>query len=173
MYHGGDYREKIQYEISQRVIQLKRPVAEAYAINHEELRIFEGTIDIEYMPNPFEIADYYKIGYKFAEWKGEMPSYLSRGTGIIYISSLYSKESYKARILCAHELGHYFLHDASQQYAMNNDCLNEYLPEEVQKEYEANVFSILLMPQIMAGKAWDSFSPKRLNREIYQKIIRT
>lgn len=166
---GGDNRENIIKQIAGIVRRIKKPVADA--ARHKELKIFEGMEKVEYMPTPFEIADFYGIKYKFVELSDEMPSYLSQGLGIIYISNAYPKESYMARILCAHELGHFFLHDASQPYAMNNDSLNEYLPEEVQKEYEANIFSVLLMPQIMAEKTWESFSPQKLNREVYKKIV--
>lgn len=127
---------------------------------------------IEYIPTPFEIADFYGIECRFAGMEEDIPSYLSAEEKIIYISKKYLYADYEARILCAHELGHYFLHDRSQKYAMNDDILNLYLSEETQKEYQANVFSVLLMPQIMAGKSWNQLSPVRLNREIYQKVMK-
>ena len=122
------------------------------------------------LPTPFEVADYYGIKHEVIEMDGDIPSYLNKETNTIYISQEYSGNSYKMKQLCAHELGHYFLH-ASKRSAMNNDILNRYLPEERIKEYEANVFSIILMPQLMSGMPWKTYSQKKLNRLLYQKII--
>lgn len=169
-----DYaNEKYINQIAQRVANIKKPVADYYAMQHAELKMFENLQGVQYLPTPFEIADYYNIDYEFVRLEGNMPSYLSEGgLGTIFISNAYCKESYKARILCAHELGHYFLHDTyAEGAAMNIDYLNEYLPLETQKEYEANVFAILLMPQIMAGYPWKEYAPRILNRKVYKKVL--
>lgn len=125
---------------------------------------------VDYIPTPFEIAKYYGIGYGFENIDGDIPSFLTYNPAQIHITNKYTENSYKARILCAHELGHYFLHE-NEVSAMNNDCLNLFLPEENLKEYQANVFSILLMPQIMGCQAWETFSINRLNRLVYEKIV--
>lgn len=158
--------------ITRKVAQIRKPVANEYATARGELKLLDGFQKVEYMPSPFEIADYYGIDYKFVSLEGSMPSYLSYTDNkivTIYISDRYRKESYMAKLLCAHELGHYFLHDI-QDAAMNNDILNYYLPDEIKKEYEANVFAIILMPQIMGGHPWEKDSPRILNRKVYKKV---
>lgn len=159
-------------KIGRKVGKIKDKVAKECAKLHEELKMLEGLKGMKYLPTPFEIADAYGIKYQFIEMDGEVPAYLSAtpGPGIIYISNKYSTESIEAKFLCAHELGHYFLH-GYKSYAMNNDILNEYLPEETMIEYEANVFSLLLMPQFMGGCEWEKYSPKMLNRKVYNKVF--
>lgn len=163
------YKKRID-EISKEVERIKKEMAVYCANLHKELNVFEGIANIKYIPNPFEIADYKEIKYKFIPLKGDMPSYLNE-FGVIYISNEYNKKSYEAKLLCAHELGHYFLHDYHLS-AMNNDELNEYMPEQIIKEYEANVFAVLLMPQIMAGYPWRDYPPKMLNRKVYNKVMK-
>lgn len=161
--------------IARVVKKIKDQVAGDCAKLHEELKelkTVECLKGAKYLPTPFEIADFYGIKYDFIEMDGDIPAYISEtpAPGIIFISNKYSKESKEARFLCAHELGHFFLHDY-KSYAMNDDILNEYLPEEILKEYEANVFSLLLMPQFMGGYEWEKYSPKILNRKVYKKVF--
>lgn len=158
--------------IAQKIEKIRRPVSNQCARDYSRLKVFDCLKGAEILPDPFEIADYYQIEYRFISLKNEMPSYLKyskKDLGTIYISNKYHKDSYEAKILCAHELGHYFLHDV-QNAAMNNDSLNDYLPNEIIKEYEANVFAILLMPQIMGSLPWQEYSPKYLNKLVYEKI---
>lgn len=162
-------------EIAKKVMEIRQPVSDFYGLLRNEVREIKKLdffIEIEYIPTPFEIADYYGIKYIFEEIDGHMPSYISDVPYCIHISNIYSKQNYEAKILCAHELGHYFLHEG-QVSAMNNDSLNLYLLEENIKEYEANVFSIFLMPQIMKGDTWENFSINKLNRLIYEKVVKT
>ena len=164
--------KKIIKYITRMAAQIIKPVSNEYATSREEIKLLDGFQKVEYMPSPFEIADYYGINYKFVKLEGDMPSYLSymdNKIGTIYISNRYRKESYMAKLLCAHELGHYFLHGI-QEAAMNNDSLNDYLPDEIIKEYEANIFAIILMPQIMSGNPWENDSPRILNRKMYNKV---
>lgn len=160
--------------IALKVKEIKAPVAGLYGLLRKEvgaITSIEGFENIEYMPTPFEIAKYHKIDCVFEKIEGDMPSYLSRNPDVIHITNKYTSENYEARILCAHELGHYFLHE-NHEYAMNNDSLNLFLPEENLAEYEANVFSILLMPQIMGAQPWEEFSINKLNRIVYEKTIK-
>lgn len=160
--------------IAIKVEGIREPVATYYGFLRKEMRTLSSMtngLPIEYLPSPFEIADYYGISYQFEKMGGNMPSYLTRNPDVIHISDLYNEYNYEARVLCAHELGHYFLHE-DQQSAMNNDCLNLYIPEENEKEYEANIFAILIMPQIMGGEAWENFSVSKLNRMVYEKTIK-
>lgn len=163
-------RERLIDEIAKKVALIKKPVANYYGSIHEELKVLdsiEGMEGIEYIPSPFEIADYYGIKCKFKRIEGDIPSYVNRRLGTIYISDIFRRESYEARFLCAHELGHYFLQN------MNVATMDggELLAEDIMDEYEANVFTILLMPQIMAGKPWKDYSPKLLNRKMYRRAL--
>ncbi len=162
-------------EIAKKVMEIRKPVSGFYSLLRSEVREIKKIdifIDVDYMPTPFEIAKFYGISYLFKKIDGNMPSYISDDPPCIYISDVYNEQSYAAKILCAHELGHYFLHDG-QASAMNNDSLNLYIPEESIKEYEANIFSIFLMPQIMRNESWESFPINKLNRLVYEKTIRT
>lgn len=156
-------------EISEVVKQLEKIVGEdCKEMNkNKEIEMLEnrGFENINYMPTPFEIAEYYGIRCEFKQIKRKNElSYFSRESFTIYISDRYCEDDYKVRHLCAHELGHYFLHQ-NRMPAMNN-----YL-NKTNEEYEANVFSILLMPQIMAGCQWEAMSPKELNSIIYEKVF--
>ncbi len=162
-------------EIAKKVMEIRKPVSDFYGLLRNEVREIKKIdffTEIEYIPTPFEIAKYYGINYIFEKIDEYMPSYISDVPYCIHISDMYSEQSYEAKILCAHELGHYFLHEG-QVSAMNNDSLNLYLSEENIKEYEANVFSIFLMPQIMKGNNWENFSVNKLNRLIYEKTVKT
>lgn len=146
-------------DIATEVAKLRKPVAESYIKNYKELE----KLKMDYLPSPFEWADYYRINYEFIKTKNGRHSYLSQGLGTIYISDEYTKDSYKSKVLCAHELGHFFRHAGTEEYNFSN--------ENVRREYEANVFAILLMPQIMAGQPWETYSPKQLNHLVLKKVL--
>ncbi|MBD5475534.1 MAG: ImmA/IrrE family metallo-endopeptidase [Lachnospiraceae bacterium] len=155
-------------EIAEVVKQLEKVVGDDCKKMNKEIEILEnqGLESIDYMPTPFEIAEYYGIRCVFKQIKNRNElSYFSRESLTIFISDRYCEDDYKARHLCAHELGHFFLHH-NRISAMNN-----YL-SKTNEEYEANVFSILLMPQIMAGSQWEAMSPKKLNSIIYRKVFK-
>ncbi len=144
---------------------------------HEELTFIEGTtpyIIDKYCPTPFEIADYYGLKIKYIKITDtDIISYLKREVSTIFISDKYENNKYISKKIVAHELGHFFM-DKDPLSALNNDELNKYLPEEIEKEYNANIFAILLMPQIMEGMEnsnWQKYSPKILNQRVYKKII--
>ena len=131
----------------------------------------DGIDGLKYIPTPFEIAKYYGIRIVYKRMAGLEPSYLNRKMLTVFISDKYRKDEYTSRKLIAHELGHFFL-DNSPLSAMNGDILNEYLPMETRQEYEANVFAVLLMPQIMCGEPWEDYSPRILNRKVYKKLFK-
>lgn len=164
--------EKRIDEIAKIAMRIKAAVATVYYIERdkEELRILEeqglkDIVYIEYMPTPFDIAKSYGIRWKFIEIEGNEPSYLMREEMTVYISEKYRNDNYATRQLLAHELGHFFLHDKPVS-EMN------IFPHRVREEYEANVFSIFLMPQIAEGAEWEKLSPKKLNKRIYDKILK-
>ena len=156
----SDKREEYIRNVAQAVKRYVDPVIEHFSESFGDGKVF-------IQPTPFQIAEYYGIKCQY------IPSYLNKDKKMIYISDVYKNDSYGSRQLCAHELGHFFLHD-SQFSAMNNDSINEFLDKETIKEYEANVFSILLMPQIMGAdyKDWHNFSPRKLNRILYDRVMK-
>ena len=123
------------------------------------------------LPTPLQIAKYYGIRIEYKKIEGDIPSYFKREKLTIYVSNEYRNKRYAPSKLVAHELGHFFL-DNSELSAMNDDDINEYLPEEIMKEYRANIFAILLMPQIMGGNSWAYLSPKLLNRKVFKNLIK-
>lgn len=160
-------QEKCIYKASKQLQKVKKRVIEHNSNLPKELIL---NINVDYIPTSFEIADTYNINCVYKKMDGDKPSYYDDFRRTIYISDRFGINSYEAKFLCAHELGHYFMQDDVEMVAMNIDELNRFLPEEIMKEYEANVFAILLMPQFMAGQPWEDYLPLRLNRKIYDKI---
>ena len=99
--------EKYVNKATKKVKEVRNKVNNSNIKLPKELDFLEFLI--EYIPTPFEVADAYKIKYKFIDLNQDKPSYYKNGT--IYISNKYSKNSYIAKFLCAHELGHYFMQD--------------------------------------------------------------
>lgn len=150
-------------EIAKLVAKIKKAVNDD---KHRELDNKEKFSEyVEVIPSPFQIAKYIGLRWEFKELEQGVPSYLDREKLIIYISNKYSEGSYIARHLCAHEIGHFLLH--KRLVAEMNK-----FPSKVIEEYEANVFSIFLMPQIMGGYNWESFTPKELNAMLYDKVFK-
>lgn len=138
----------------------------------KELEIVGESADLpikKVIPNAFQIAEYYGIKIVRKDLKGEISAYFNRELSTIFVSNIY--DSYEEQFVVAHELGHFFADD-SPLSALNDDVLNRSLPSEMIKEYEANVFAILLMPQIMRGKPWRDYSPGLLNRRVYLKLFK-
>lgn len=115
------------------------------------------------MLSPYQIAKLFGLKIIFSDLEGDVPSFFSRTNLTIYISQVYIGDDYAIRQLCAHELGHFFLHKKLIAE------MNNFASKEIE-EYEANVFSILLMPQIMKGEKWQNMKPKILNDMMYKKI---
>lgn len=121
--------------------------------------------------NPFEIAAQYGIDVQFIEIAdANIHAYSNCKTDTIYIDKHFRMNSYTARILCAHELGHIFLHNgvAAMEY---NQYVDIEITDETIQEYEANIFAVMLMPQIAAGNNVLNYRPEKLNRFINDKII--
>lgn len=159
-------------QIAPLVNKIINVVGEQYVEEEKWLSILEEkNLNVtNVLPTPLQIAKYYGIRIEYKKIEGEIPSYFKRERLTIFVSSEYKNKTYATSKLVAHELGHFFM-DNSELSAMNNDVLNEYLPEEEMKEYRANVFAILLMPQIMGGKSWENLSPKLLNRKVFKNLI--
>lgn len=152
-------RKKRIKEIVEVARKIKGAVSTDYFIKEdkEEFKRLEkqGLKNMNYMPTVFEIAKYYGIRYEFKEIEGNEPAFLERKNMIIYISNKYREDGYATEHILAHELGHFFLHKKSVS-EMN------IFPRRTSEEYEANVFSILIMPQIARGEAWETWSPKKI-----------
>ena len=154
-------RDKRIREISQEVERIKVLWNEA---DLEKNRGLEFLKNVTYIPSPIDIAAFYGIRIEFRALERDVPSYLEKDKMTIYISNKYKDNNYVVRHLCAHELGHFFLHD-KKRVEMN------IFSSKTIEEYEANVFSILLMPQIMGGEQWEKYEPKILNMKMYNKIF--
>lgn len=155
--------------IKQLAARIIDDVGNAYIGKHAELLLVERRI-ARYLPDSFEIAEYFNINVIYKRIEGEMPSYFNRETSTIFISDKYVNDNYKSKGFVAHELGHFLLDDSTLS-AMNNDSMNDYLPVETMKEYKANIFAIILMPQIMGKESWLDYSPRKLNRMVYNKLL--
>lgn len=152
--------EKRRKEISQIVNSVTKSVVEGLEIG-KDIGLFGCQSRI--IPSPFDIAKCYGLRYQFKELDEGVPSYLQREDMIIYISNKYYNNKLAVRNLIAHELGHFFLHNGRLE-EMND------FPSKTKEEYEANLFSIFLLPQIVGGekwKGWEKWRPKRLNRNLY------
>lgn len=91
----------------------------------------------------------------------------NNGINTIYISSSFGY--YYQKILCAHELGHILLHQREALHLFEGDkCQINNIKE---KEYEANVFAMNLMPQIQPrDKNYLEYTPDELQYYIKMKI---
>lgn len=158
--------EKRINKIAKEVVKIKKSLAKSIREDDEnnslEAKIMKS---VGIIPSPYQIANLYGIKCIFDDLEGGVPSYFSRNNFTIYISNKYCEDDYAARHLIAHELGHFFLHKKSLA-EMNNFASKE------MEEYEANVFSILLMPQIMGGIKWETLKPKELNEIVYKKVFK-
>lgn len=154
---------------NRKVARIIKEVSADYTKKHAELLQLKDA-NIKYLPDPFVIAEYYKIKIVYKKMESEEPSYLDRKKNTIFISDKYLDDKYRSKKFVAHELGHYFM-DSSSLAALNNDILNRSLPTEKMNEYGANVFAIILMPQIMGGEEWTECSPDVLNRKAYNRLL--
>lgn len=154
-------------EIAKLVAKVKKAVNDDYReIGNKEKTLESNFIKkVEFIPSPIQIAKYFGLRCVFKELEQGVPSYFNREELTIYISNRYVNDSYITRHLCAHELGHFFLHERTVA-EMNK------FSSKVIEEYEANVFSIFLMPQIMGGYHWETFSPEELNAMLFDKVFK-
>lgn len=112
--------------------------------------------EIKDIPSPFEIAEFFGIRITFVEMIGV--SFFNRSNTTIYISNKYIHNQYCANILAAHELGHFFLDDSSTK-PMDNEIKSHDFLIKYKNEYAANIFTVLLMPQLIEGLSLNKLSP--------------
>lgn len=117
--------------------------------------------------NPFFIANSLGITCRFVDFNPELPAVSSRlsetDKGTIYINNNFTS-SYAKKILCAHELGHLCLH--------KNDDLNLFdCKTSPIKEYEANYFAVLLLPQIIVNTDISKMSVETFNDYMSNKVL--
>ena len=89
--------------------------------------------------NPFKIADHVGIKYSFSN--ASEPSakiFKVNGYPTIMMISGCSSDTGKI-VLCAHELGHYFLHDGVNAFNGSFDAIKNDI------EHEANLFAVALL----------------------------
>ncbi len=111
--------------------------------------------------DPFYLARLLGIKVTFLDFNEDIPAFSERRSlsdrGNIYINQNFG--SYSQKILCAHELGHLLLHGVCESTFFDSDI-------EPLKEYEANYFTAILLPQIINKKEVLDYSAEDLNEYI-------
>lgn len=134
-------------------------------VRQEIRRVIAVLIHKYHNRDPFYIARNIGIGYTFLDFDGELSAFSERRNakdkGQIYINKKYG--AYARKILCAHELGHLCLHGENGDTFFDSDI-------EPEKEYEANYFAAILMPQIIINKDILKFSIKTFNDYMVYKV---
>ena len=120
---------------------------------------------------PFEIAAFLGIVCKFKNLPEGINAYSIYEKSIIYISDRFKENSYSAKIVCAHELGHLLLQAHSGTFEYNFTLYRNSATKDGMLEYEANIFAALLMPQITQGRDPFSYHPEKLYRCLNDKIF--
>lgn len=116
--------------------------------------------------NPYYLADCLGIKYRFVDFQENLSAFSVRSfpedNGTIFINQSFG--SYSRKILCAHELGHLRLHrqDADNLF---DKCFHPL------KEYEANYFAALLIPQLIRTIDISKLTIDEFNDYITRKVI--
>lgn len=97
--------------------------------------------------NPFYLSKILGIEVKTEFLEENVPGFIL--DDVIYISN--KIDSYSKKIVCAHELGHYILHDNVDSFKLF------YAGKESIIEFEANLFVKEIMPQVFARAKWNNF----------------
>lgn len=90
--------------------------------------------------NPFEIARKLGIKLSFCEFDNDLKGFIS--DGIIYINK--KLDLYSQKIICSHEIGHFVLHNFEKDGEFFDPDSSEFM------EFEANLFVLMLMPQVFS-----------------------
>lgn len=93
-------------------------------------------LGLSHNKNPFILADKLHISVRLCPFNEDLPGFIADGT--IYINN--NLDSYSQKIVCAHELGHYILHE-NYEFELFDATTNSFA------EFEANIFVLLIMPQ--------------------------
>jgi len=115
--------------------------------------------------DPFFIAHSLGIEVTFLDFNQHISAFSERkdhfDRGRIYINR--NLGHYMQKLLCAHELGHMLLHDVCETTFFDADI-------EPQKEYEANYFTAMLLPQLINNEdIWD-YSMEAFNAYIASRV---
>ena len=119
--------------------------------------------------NPLELLDKLDVHCKFINLSEDLGGFTDRikladneNIYYVYINSRYKYDDTAKNIIVAHELGHILLHSA--------DYLNLFDTESssMVEEYEADLFSMELMPSIRpVGCNYRQFSPTALRNYLF------
>lgn len=107
----------------------------------KEIIAFANELKRKYGKDPFKIAEHY--GFKVSFWDYKKKDFTAQifKTGknipIISINNRYSETG--KMVLCAHELGHAFLHEGINHFKVTKENINSSV------EYEANLFAVALL----------------------------
>lgn len=116
--------------------------------------------------DPFYIAGSLGIEISYLDFNEYILAFSERkdihDRGRIYINN--NLGSYSKKLLCAHELGHLLLHDICESTFFDSDI-------EPLKEYEANYFTMMLIPQIFISENISDFSVETFNEYVKQRIL--
>jgi len=116
--------------------------------------------------DPFYIAHYLGIEVTFSDFNENLYAFSERkdyyDRGRIYINKHLG--SYVQKVLCSHELGHLLLHDVCEHSFFDSDI-------EPEKEYEANYFTAMLMPQIIINENVLDFPIEIFNEYITHRVM--
>ena len=88
---------------NRKVARIIKEVSADYTKKHAELLQLKDA-NIKYLPDPFVIAEYYKIKIVYKKMESEEPSYLDRKKNTIFISDKYLDDKYRSKKFVAHEL---------------------------------------------------------------------
>lgn len=116
--------------------------------------------------DPFHIARSLGIEISFLDFNDDILAFSERkdiyDRGRIYINK--NLGSYTQKVLCAHELGHLVFHDTCESTFFDSDI-------EPLKEYEANYFTAILMPQIVINENILDFSVEKFNEYLTHRVL--
>lgn len=116
--------------------------------------------------DPFHIAHSLGIEISFLDFNDDIAAFSERKNtcdkGRIYINKNFG--SYTQKVLCAHELGHLIFHDVCENTFFDSDI-------EPLKEYEANYFTAILMPQIVINEKVLDFPVETFNEYITHRVL--
>jgi len=110
-------------------------------VRTKEIIAFANELKRVYGKDPFKIAERY--GYKVAFWDYKIKDFTAMiiksdiHAPIISINNKYSETG--KMVLCAHELGHVFLHEGINHFKVTKENINSSV------EYEANLFAVALL----------------------------
>src|SRR5690606_4472121 len=124
------------------------------AIEELALDLLKHADALECPVDPIKVTRALGIDVRLARFKDPTISGILRANGVIYVN--YADAPVRQRFTIAHELGHYVLHSASENPAMDLYRDERSSAGIEPREMEANNFAAaLLMPAPLVAKLWE------------------